>query len=295
MKDTFVIALAFCLLSGIPEKVISLSPDKNQKMLLGTFPEINTEYNNAIVYNVTSPFLEYYPPNPNKAVKTKTAVVIAPGGGFQFLAHESEGRMVAKYLANNGISCFVLKYRLNNTKTGNPQQELAEVLKNTPEGASYGFHSIISLATEDGIKAIEYVRKNASYYGIAPDKIGFMGFSAGGTVVMSVAQNASPGCAPDFIAPIYAYYREVDGNLPRSTELLMPAFVLAATDDDLKMHTHSISIYNQLIAAGQKAELHLLATGGHGFGMRIQNKSSDNWMELFMKWLKQMNYLAANE
>ncbi len=143
---------------------------------------------------------------------------------------------------------------------------------------------IVPLAMADGNAAVGYVRKHAAEFKVKPDRIGIMGFSAGGTVAASVAFNYSPETRPDFVAPIYLQYdwvphhQQVPADAP-------PMFILAATDDPLGLAPHSVSLYQAWAGAKKSAELHLLAKGGHGFGMRKQNLPSDHWIELFADWL----------
>jgi acetyl esterase/lipase len=136
----------------------------------------------------------------------------------------------------------------------------------------------------DGQEAIKYVRTHTAEYRIDPKRIGIMGFSAGGTVAASVAFNHSPESRPDFSAPIYLAYDWVPQNGVPSDAA--PMFILAATDDQLNLAPHSVRLYNDWVAAKGSAELHLLARGGHGFGMRRQNLPSDKWIEFFWTWLE---------
>ena len=133
------------------------------------------------------------------------------------------------------------------------------------------------------LRAMEIVRARADEFGIDPEKIGFMGFSAGGTVTMHVAYHHGEDSRPAFVAPIYAAHRwfkdmAVTGPLP-------PAFIVAATDDQLNLAIDSIDIYQRWLKVNVPAELHMYARGGHGFGMRTQNLPSDTWIERFGDWL----------
>src|SRR4030095_13110117 len=138
-----------------------------------------------LLYNVTNPTLTIFKADPAKS--TGTAVVICPGGAFHALSIDSEGFDVAKWLNEKGITCFVLKYRLVETKSNDPA---AEAMQKGPK-IQEDVKPIIKLAMADGIAAMAYVRKHAIEYGVNPDRIGIMGFSAGGTVAASVAYNYS--------------------------------------------------------------------------------------------------------
>lgn len=111
-----------------------------------------------------------------------------------------------------------------------------------------------------------------------------MGFSAGGTVTMSVIYNATDENRPNFVAPIYAYEKAIIGSNVPSVKI--PIFIAAATDDDLGLASHSVHIYEKWVAANQPAELHMYEKGKHGFGMHKQNLPVDKWIERFGDWLQ---------
>jgi acetyl esterase/lipase len=234
-----------------------------------------------LLYNVVEPVLLYYPAKDNKA--SGASIVIAPGGGFHILSIDSEGIEVAKWLNEIGISAFVLKYRLVRSLTDNPFAEMAAKIGDLKKFDSINA-PVVKMAKDDGIAAMKYVRVNASRYKLDSNKIGFMGFSAGGTVTMSVALSAPQEWKPNFIVPVYYYDKAVLGNeMPKGE---MPAFISVASDDNLGLATVSIKLYEQWIAAKQSAELHVYENGDHGYGMRKQGKSSDNWTNDFENWLK---------
>ena len=238
-----------------------------------------------VVFNVTDPTLTVMAPDP--ATANGTALVICPGGGFHALSINSEGVDVARWLAAKGVTCFVLKYRLVECKTNDPAQEMSD--KGPIDQA---VAPIIPLALADGLQAIDYVRRHATDYGINPKRIGIIGFSAGGTVTAAVGYNYTPASRPDFVAPIYLQYEWVPkGAVPTDAP---PLFLVAATDDGIGLAPHSVRLYNDWVAAGKSAELHLYATGGHGFGMKTQNLPSDRWIELFGDWLG-VQGLLSNE
>jgi acetyl esterase/lipase len=242
---------------------------------------------NALVYNVSHPTLTVYPADPSKA--NGTAVIVCPGGGFYILVIGHEGTDVAHWLNEKGVTVFILKYRLGNSLTENPGQELSENMKKSDFGEKVS--PIIPLCIADGRAAIQYVRAHAAEYGINPQKIGIMGFSAGGTVAASTAFNYTPENRPDFVAPIYAY-------MPPSLQATVaddapPLFVAAATDDGLGLTSHSIDLYSKWLAAKKPAEIHIYEQGGHGFGMHQQNIPTDTWIDRFGDWLGLLGYLKA--
>lgn len=243
-----------------------------------TQPGETVMYDVSVEYNITRPSLTVYPA---KGLNTGTAVIIAPGGGYFFLATDHEGSKVAEWLSERGVTAFVLRYRVMQTKDLKNEVQKAfsdlAVLEKTVA-------PVIDLAGKDGIKAVEYVRANAEEFNINPNRIGFMGFSAGGGVTMSVAFGAVEENLPNFIAPIYAYLPESLRNLPAPSKE-MPAFIVVAADDEMRLAPVSFDIYSSWITAGQPAELHAYERGGHGFGMHQQQLPTDDWIERFGEWL----------
>lgn len=240
-------------------------------------------WNTRVVFNVVNPTLSVFQPEPDKA--NGTAVVICPGGAFFGLSIDSEGFDVARWLNGRGVTCFVLKYRLVPCKTDDPTRQLMTRGKLDDVVAP-----IVKLALADGQAAIAHVRQHAKDYGVKPDRIGIVGFSAGGTLTASVAFNYTPESRPDFVAPIYLAYKWVvkEGGVPVDAP---PMFILAATDDPLKLAPESIALYQDWTAPRKSAELHLFSKGGHGFGMRKQNLPSDRWVERFADWLEVQGFL----
>jgi acetyl esterase/lipase/lysophospholipase L1-like esterase len=238
-----------------------------------------------IVYNVSHPTLTAYLPYP--AIATGTAVIICPGGGFYILSIKSEGTEVADYLTKKGITVFVLKYRVGQSMTDNPGQELGASMKKGDFADKIKL--IIPFSIADGREAIKYVRTHAAEYGVSPSRIGIMGFSAGGTVAGSAAFNYNVENRPDFVAPIYAYLPPaLQGPIVADEP---PMFLAAATDDQLGLAAHSVDLYSKWLASKHQAELHIYTKGGHGFGMNKQNIPTDTWIDRFGDWLGLLGYL----
>jgi acetyl esterase/lipase len=282
---TLILSL-FCLNVVAQEKVIRLyeGPAPGSESWKQDEKENRTNlWQTRVVYNVANPTLTVFLPEPAKAVGT--AVVICPGGAFYALSIDSEGFDVARWLTAKGIACFVLKYRLVECKTDDPTRELMTKGDKLEEAVA----PVVKLALADGKAAVGYVRLHAKEYGVNPDRIGILGFSAGGTVVASVAYNYTPDTRPNFVAPIYpAYDWAIKGDVPADAP---PMFILAATDDPLGLASQSVRLYSDWTAAKKSAELHLLSKGGHGFGMRKQNLPSDRWIERFADWLDAQGFL----
>jgi len=238
----------------------------------------HNQWQTRVVYNVAKPTLTVMLPNPE--IANGTAAVICPGGGFYALSIDSEGLDVARWLNAKGVACFVLKYRLVECKTSDPTAEIMAVGSKLDATVA----PVVKLAAADGLAAIGQVRAHAKDYGVNPNRIGIIGFSAGGTVTASVAYKYSSETRPNFVAPIYLQYEwALKGTVPTDAP---PMFILAASDDPLGLAPHSVALYQDWTKAGKSAELHLLSKGGHGFGMRKQNLPSDRWIERFGEWLE---------
>jgi acetyl esterase/lipase len=233
------------------------------------------------VRNVTQPAL--YPVLPDKGKVNGTSVIIAPGGAFLTLSFDTEGMEEAKYLAARGIACFVLTYRVDPTP-----KDVAGLIKtimdrmgHAPRNMTHGeiVSPAESLAQTDGLRAVAYVRSHAAEYSIDPNKIGLIGFSAGGMTAMNVATAYESISRPDFVGVIYGAMpkRAVRKDAP-------PAFIAVAADDPLLAHA-SAPIFDAWQAAGKSAELHIYAHGSHGFGMRKVGTSADHWIDDFYNWL----------
>ncbi len=227
---------------------------------------------------------------------TGSAMVICPGGGYSGTAGDHEGRQIAKALSEAGITAFVLKYRIPNDRYC-VDKSLAPL--------------------QDAQQAIRLVRQRAAEWGINPNKIGIMGFSAGGHLAATAAthftENADPTCTdktsvrPDFVALIYPVVSLREGighdgsrenligktptlqqvaqfsNELRVTPQTPPAFLVHAQDDWVKIE-NSILFYEACLRNGVPAEAHFWAKGGHGFGM-VNPVNGENWMPSLVKWL----------
>ncbi len=224
----------------------------------------------TVVFNVVTPTLTAYLPERNKA--TGTGIIIAPGGAFVALAIDLEGHDVARWLQNKGIAAFVLKYRIMEKR-----QEGIPAM-NMDEAGKYGI--------ADGIQAIKVVRQHAAEWGIAPDRVGLMGFSAGAMVASGALLQQDAAARPNFSAPIYG---GPFGVMPVIPAKLPPIFLAWAQDDPFVI-TAVTKFYDSLKAAGHKPEAHIFSAGGHGFGMRKQGTSSDRWIDEFYYWLEAQGF-----
>lgn len=224
------------------------------------------------VKNVHNPSLTVYrPENPNG-----TAVIICPGGGHNKLVITAEGDEAAKYLNSLGITAFVLKYRL-------PREE------NSP-------YDLDIHLREDGLRAMRTVRSKVKEFGLHSDKIGFLGFSAGGEVVAEVMYKNNQAnitssdiieqmdAKPNFQILVYPGPLGIPENFPKD---LPPAF-LVVTNDDVCCSSPVVKILNGYRKMNASVELHLYSKGGHAFNMgtRSELKSLQNWPDRLKDWLQ---------
>lgn len=247
------------------------------------------------------PSLAAYLPASNP---TKTAVVIAPGGGYQHLSMVKEGSDVAAWLNARGVAAFVLKYRL---------------------GPRY--HHPVEL--EDAQRAIRTVRADAARYGVAPDHIGMWGFSAGGHLTATAGTKFDAGDAtaideidrqgsrPDFLVLSYPVITMEDPSLHRGSRTFLlgdnpaqadidamsaelhvtaqtpPTFLFTTTDDKTVPVMNSVMFYSALVKAGVPVEMHVFQSGAHGSGLAPTNPQLTVWTELLLKWMRERGYAAA--
>ncbi|MDQ2752904.1 MAG: alpha/beta hydrolase [Bacteroidota bacterium] len=287
MKKVLVLLLLCTAIFANAQKVIPLynSAAPGSETWNWNEQEIHADIG-TVVLAVSKPSLMAYPASkPNG-----TAIILAPGGGFHGLALDLEATSEAKWLNERGITAFVLKYRLMHDDPAHPENNYTTLIRSgNMKTLDSLMMPVVALAMQDGLAAVKYVRHHASEYGINPGKIGFMGFSAGGGVAMSVAYHADNESRPNFIAAMYAYDKGIIGSaVPKDT---MPAFIVAASDDELGMVPTSLDIYKKWLAAKQPAELHVYERGGHGFGMKKQHLPVDKWIDRFGDWLRMHDWL----
>jgi len=275
-------------LTALGQQVIKLYPGKapGSENWNWEVKEFTPMPNNRMLFNVTEPTLTIYPAAKGKG--NGASIIIAPGGAFHILSIDSEGHDVAKFLSERGITAFVLTYRVVKSNGPNPFEELIPLMKDFKKLDEINA-PVVEMATQDGIEAIKYIKANASKLGINPNKMGFMGFSAGGTLTMNVLLSAPQALKPNFVAPIYYYADAVTGkDMPNAST---PAFIAVAADDDLGFTPHSIQLFERWTAAKHPTELHVYENGRHGFGMRKLNTSSDHWIQDFENWVRMHSFL----
>jgi len=241
----------------------------------------NQEHGYLKVTGVHRPSVTVYLPSPE--TNTGAAVVIAPGGGHQFLNFDQEGTYVAEYLNSIGVAGFVLKYRLAREA-----------------GSTY---KVEEHALADAQRAIRLIRSRAAEWRVNPARVGILGFSAGGEVAALAATRFDAGKAdaadavervssrPDFDALIYPGIRANNYTIPHD----MPVTFLLCADNDRGPANALAGLYPMLKAAGIQTEVHVYASGGHGFGInpRTRNASpvATTWQLRLGDWLKDIGML----
>ena len=295
------IAIAVCL-SGFPQQEKILLFDKS-----GIYEsnEINTKLikESSIQNKIISPQMWYYPTKEKKS--PSASILVIPGGGYKNLAFEKEGLKVAEWLNTLGINAFVLMYRT-------PYWEKGEFKKH--------------VALYDAKLALRIIRYNASNWNLNPNKIGVLGFSAGGHLASTLSTQFDYGkksddkfdeisSRPDFSVLVYpvismrnAYTHKGSkqsllGNNPNNKDVVMfsnelqvkedtpPTILIHASDDQVVSPKNSILFYKALLKNKIPVSLHILDKGGHGFGLYQKKGSVKFWPEMVSEWFKQRGIL----
>ena len=235
--------------------------------------------------DVSKPTLTIY--RPEKSKETGVSMLIAPGGGYHNLGWDVEGEEVADWLASIGITGIILKYRC-------PRRP----------GDETGVPPLGPL--KDAQRAVSLVRSRAAEWGLDPKKIGMVGFSAGGHLSGATATNHETrayepvedvdkvSCRLDFAVMLYSgYFRHKDALSPtiKTPANIPPLFIAHATDDAISDSLHSITMYEAMKKAGAPVELHIYATGGHGWGVRKVGHPCETWTDSCVAWLKKGGFL----
>jgi acetyl esterase/lipase len=231
------------------------------------------------IRNVHAPSIEVHLPPAEKA--TGTAIIVAPGGGHRQLVWGSEGTDIAAWLNEIGVAAFILKYRLEQTP-------------------NYSY-KVEGEALQDTQRAVRTVRARAQEWNVKPERIGILGFSAGGALAALADIRFDRGqsgaadmieqqsCRPDFVGLVYPGWRPMDITAPKDAA---PAFLTSAGLDDASHARQTVDFYNSLFRAGVPVELHIYARGGHGGGIKPRNGIPFGaWHIRFQEWLADQGML----
>ncbi len=277
------------------------APDEPNAIPLGTGGVENQpaqeswfrQWGDPMARNITTATLTPFLPDPDKA--NGAAVIVAPGGGFMWLSMGNEGWEVAEALNERGIAAFVLKYRLQPTPDALDEfsdwmsrrfAEVAEVAGEGEEERPRRPRGDLSNQLEDAEAAYAMIVERAEEWGVDPDRIGMIGFSAGAGLTMhSTLHSETMDLA--FIGPIYGGMGavEVPADAP-------PMFSAIATDDFL--FTGDFGVIRSWYEAGIPVEFHLYQNGGHGFGLGNPDRTSNRWFDAFIHWLEVNDFLEAD-
>jgi acetyl esterase/lipase len=235
--------------------------------------------------NVSVPTITLYKPTSHN---TGAAVVVFPGGGYNILAIDLEGTEVCHWLNSVGVNCLLLKYRVPGT----------------------GPYPKSPAALQDAQRAMGLARQHAREWGIEPNRIGVLGFSAGGHLAAAVSTHFdkrlydpvdaadSLSCRPDFAVVIYpGYLALADKNFAPNPDIVPttdtpPTFIVQAEDDPVHVE-NALVYFQQLKNAKVPAELHIYAQGGHGYGLRRTALPVTTWPQGVETWLRTIKILPA--
>lgn len=242
------------------------------------------------INDVNLPTMTVYPP---KGKNNQAAVVVFPGGGFRVLAIDLEGTEICDWLTSRGITCVLLKYRVPGTNHYWDEKCKCVITPKIPR------------ALQDAQRTIKLVRSKAKELNVNPEKIGVIGFSAGGYLVAQtsniVASTYSPVDAvdelssrPNFAIALYPGHLCRSGTFDPSIHVTRdtpPTFLLQAWDDPVDPICNSILYASALNHAGVRTEVHFFAKGGHAFGLRDKDHPIAAWPSLVESWLKEIGVL----
>jgi acetyl esterase/lipase len=247
--------------------------------------DVEVTESTRMVTNVTKPTITIYRPARDK--DTGAAAIILPGGGYWNLFWELEGEEVAAWLNTHGVTGIILKYRV-------PRRP------DEPKGAP------ARRPLQDAQRAVSLVRSNAKAWGIDPDRIGMIGFSAGGHLAIATAVGFEKrtyaaiddidkvSCRPDFAIAAYSgYLREELAKGLKIPAKTAPVFLAHGDADIISDPEHSVLTYRALKRAGVSAELHLYAGAAHDFAVRPSDRHCSKWTESCAAWMKSQGLLKA--
>ena len=274
-----------------PEETAGIGPEKFVMSPKLSRKEVEVTESTRMVTNVTRPSITIY--RPVKEKDTGTAVLICPGGGYWNLYWQLEGEEVAAWLNSLGVTGVILKYRV-------PRRP------DEPKGQP------ARRPLQDAQRAVSLMRSKAKDWGIDKERIGIVGFSAGGHLAIATATSFEKrtyepidaidkiDCRPNFAILVYPGYLKAKGKNELAPGLHIPAktppiFLVHGGQDIISPPAHSVVMYSALQHAGIPAELHIYATAAHDFGVRPSDQPCSTWTRSCAQWLKQGGFLQKDE
>ncbi|WP_417503671.1 alpha/beta hydrolase [Microbacterium sp.] len=228
----------------------------------------------TIIRNVFDPSVTVI--RPTGGARTGAAVIVLPGGGFGGLAWDAEGAEVGQFLAERGITAFVLKYRVQRPR-------LRGMLPFLVGRVKAGVEPAIAAAAADAKQAMRLVRARAREFEIDPGGVGMVGFSAGAMTMLRVLEDADPAVRPDFAVGVYGFLW--DGGVRPDG---IPLLVAAAEPDTAVADARRIAAL--WTEAGTPIDLHIFTSGDHGFGLGRPGTDSARFASVFEEWLTARGY-----
>ncbi len=265
----------------IGEEYVRMSPALDRK-------QVEVTESTRMITNVTQPTITIY--RPEKARETGTALLICPGGGYWNLYWELEGEEVAAWLNEHGITGILLKYRVPRRPDDTKDEPARRPM-------------------QDAQRAVSLVRSRAKEWGLHPDRIGMIGFSAGGHLAIATATNFErrtyesvdeidkTSCRPNFAVAAYSGYLKAKDqpelapgmHIPETTP---PIFLVHGDEDLISDPEHSVTMYLALRRKKVSAELHVYAATSHDFGIRSGDRPFAAWTTACLKWLADQKLLV---
>jgi acetyl esterase/lipase len=295
MRVTLFCLFALCLCSLKAQEVTLLYDGDPPGNRSSNTKEISTKTPSGsidVISEVTLPSVTAYLPEPN--IATGTGVVILPGGALRFLSWDSEGVKLAQWLNKKGIAAFVLKYRLRTSDMKSISPGTGGMLRvavyesdklvnaNANPLKDSVSTTVIGMAAEDTRQALKRIRRDAVKWRINPEKLGVIGFSAGGGVALSAVMHSSDRASmPAFVATVYGPALE-DVVVPSPA----PPLFIATCADHMNVAAGCLALFESWKKAEAEAEMHIYGKGKLGFGMIQQNQTSDEWVNSFYSWLR---------
>jgi acetyl esterase/lipase len=272
---------------SVPDENGNIGPERFRMSPKLDHKEVEVTEPTQMITDVTKPTITIYRPAKNN--DTGTAVLICPGGGYWNLYWQLEGEEVAAWLNSLGMTGIILKYRVPR-RPDEPKGEPAR------------------RPLQDAQRAVSLVRSRAKEWGINPERIGIVGFSAGGHLAIATATSFEKrtyepidevdkvSCRPDFAIPVYSGYLKPKDKDELAPGLHIPAgtppvFLAHGGNDIVSPPEHSVVLYLALRRAGVPAELHIYATAAHDFGVRSSDHPCSTWTQACANWLRYQGFL----